>query len=638
MADVSPLAELLGQALYQFTLIKPLLPTYGHVIISALFPLYIGAHASLSRPSSASKPPKTSDNEAQDESENEEEDEEHQEDDQRMEGLAPSDALVFPLTAGATLGGLYLVIKYMGADLLNKILGFYFSQMGIFFAMAFLKDAISVLRSFIFPRKYTRRGKTWKPRPSERMFAIVQSPTTAQPVEIRKSPLPGLLGSIPLPESFLKALWVSREVLYWRAKVRFHMHRVIHFERSFGTLDILSALLSLPTVAYFTFVSKPWWLTNFLGFSFCYGTLQLMSPSTFVTGSLILGSLFFYDIYFVYFTPLMVTVAKKLDVPIKLLFPRPPAPSEAPDTVSLAMLGLGDIIIPGMMVGLALRFDLYLYYKWKCVQKARSEGEDSGVVKPVYQTATGGWGERFWAAPTKPTEPELERPYRHARSFPKTYFKASIVGYTIGMITTLAVMQIFDHPQPALLYLVPGILISLWGTALVKGQVNEMWEFSDAEEEEDTNERDGEDGQKYQVTSTDKNRSFFARIFSWSNEGSSTKSSKPDKASNKKGEDLTASSEKTDDEKENKKSDNNEAKSKSDSKDSDSKSLDLFSISIYVPRKTGSKTPKSQDYVADSILDKEDWSYVGVGKQEKENEPPAKRRRRSPRNAASMSQ
>ena len=48
-------------------------------------------------------------------------------------------------------------------------------------------------------------------------------------------------------------------------------------------------------------------------------------------------------------------------MPIKLLFPRPPVSGEAPDTVSLAMLGLGDIIIPGMMVGLALRFDLYLY-------------------------------------------------------------------------------------------------------------------------------------------------------------------------------------------------------------------------------------------------------------------------------------
>ncbi|KAL4874832.1 signal peptide peptidase-domain-containing protein [Aspergillus karnatakaensis] len=630
MADVSPLAELLGQALYQFTLIKPLLPTYGHVIVSALFPLYIGAHASLSRPNSASKPLKASD---LDDSDDEAEDEEQQDDSQKMEGLAPSDALVFPLTAGATLGGLYLVIKYMGADILNKVLGFYFSQMGIFFAMAFLKDAISTLRSFVFPRKYTRCGQTWKPKPSERVFTIVPSNSTpVEPVDARKSPLPGLLGLIPLPGFVVKALWITREVLYWRAKLRVHVHRVVHFECPLGTLDILSILISLPAVAYFAFVAKPWWLTNFLGFSFCYGTLQLMSPSTFVTGSLILGSLFFYDIYFVYFTPLMVTVAKNLDVPIKLLFPRPPAPTEAPDTVSLAMLGLGDIIIPGMMVGLALRFDLYLYYEKKGSLKARAEGETANFVKPAYQSATGGWGERFWAPSARSTEPELEPPYRDARTFPKTYFKASLVGYTIGMITTLAVMQIFDHPQPALLYLVPGILISLWGTALVNGQVNEMWEFSDSEEEEEgTNEKDGEKDKKEQITASGESRSFFARAFSWNSERKRPRDF--DKASDKK-----EKSPETDGEKLDKASDNDKPKAKSDSKDSNFKDLDLFSISIYIPRKAKSTNSESQIDTADSTPDKEDWSYVGVGKQEKENEPPAKRRRRSPRNDSSTSQ
>ena len=41
-------------------------------------------------------------------------------------------------------------------------------------------------------------------------------------------------------------------------------------------------------------------------------------------------------------------------------------------------------------------------------------------------------------------------------------------------------MSVFQHAHPALLYLVPGVLISLWGTALVRGEVKEMWEFSEA--------------------------------------------------------------------------------------------------------------------------------------------------------------
>ena len=41
---------------------------------------------------------------------------------------------------------------------------------------------------------------------------------------------------------------------------------------------------------------------NLIGFGFCYGTLQLMSPTTFWTGSLILGGLFIYDIIMVFYT------------------------------------------------------------------------------------------------------------------------------------------------------------------------------------------------------------------------------------------------------------------------------------------------------------------------------------------------
>lgn len=108
MADeVSPVAELLGQAIYQFTLLKPLLPTYGHLLVSAIFPIYVGAHASLSRPSSTAKPPKKDKKKGGHETDDEDEDEEDQGSIPKMEGLEPSDALMFPLTAGLTLGGLY---------------------------------------------------------------------------------------------------------------------------------------------------------------------------------------------------------------------------------------------------------------------------------------------------------------------------------------------------------------------------------------------------------------------------------------------------------------------------------------------------------------------------------------------------
>jgi minor histocompatibility antigen H13 len=58
----------------------------------------------------------------------------------------------------------------------------------------------------------------------------------------------------------------------------------------------------------------------------------------------------------VFYTPYMVTVATKLDVPIKLTF-------QAAERKSI--LGLGDIVIPGMVMALALRFDLWRHYEGK---------------------------------------------------------------------------------------------------------------------------------------------------------------------------------------------------------------------------------------------------------------------------------
>ena len=47
--------------------------------------------------------------------------------------------------------------------------------------------------------------------------------------------------------------------------------------------------------------------------------------------------------------------AKSFDAPIKLLFPR--ALEEGSKTATFSMLGLGDIVIPGIFVALVLRYD-----------------------------------------------------------------------------------------------------------------------------------------------------------------------------------------------------------------------------------------------------------------------------------------
>ncbi len=59
-------------------------------------------------------------------------------------------------------------------------------------------------------------------------------------------------------------------------------------------------------------------------------------------GFILLWGLFFYDIFWVYGTDVMLTVAKNLNAPIKLLFPI----DLAAVPPKLSLLGLGDIVIP----------------------------------------------------------------------------------------------------------------------------------------------------------------------------------------------------------------------------------------------------------------------------------------------------
>ncbi|KAI7968674.1 hypothetical protein EIK77_005690 [Talaromyces pinophilus] len=500
MADMNSILESLLPIVEQLKDMQPFLPTYAHLIVSALIPIYTGAHASLSRPSSAAKPKKKS--KVESDSEDEEEDE-GKDTGSKMEGLEPSDALMFPLMAGLTLGGLYLIIKWLkDPSILNKILSFYFSQMGLFFAGALLRDGLKVLRSYIFPTTYSSGGHQWKVNQSKRIFASIERGSDTIAIE-RTSPLPGFLGAIPLPATFRNSFWGLRAVVYQKVQLRIKALTSFKAKVRFDMLDVTAAISALVAVTYFAFFAKPWWLTNLLGFSFCYGSLQVISPSTFTTGSLILASLFFYDIYFVFFTPLMVTVATKLDVPIKMVFPRPAGPNEDPNEISLAMLGLGDIVVPGMMIGLALRFDLFLYYKYKSIMLSKKESSAEGAEKAVYQRATGGWGERFW---TSSNASKL-------LSFPKPYFYASIVGYISGMVATLIAMQFSQHAQPALLYLVPGVLISLWSTAYFRKELNSMWSFSDMMADEESKENIEEDKEKEGKKISTK-AGLFARIWS----------------------------------------------------------------------------------------------------------------------------
>jgi len=81
------------------------------------------------------------------------------------------------------------------------------------------------------------------------------------------------------------------------------------------------AIMSLALTCVYVY-SKNWILSNVLAIGFAVSAVSLIQLDSFVTGMLLLTGLFFYDIFWVFATEVMVTVAKSFDGPIKLLFPR----------------------------------------------------------------------------------------------------------------------------------------------------------------------------------------------------------------------------------------------------------------------------------------------------------------------------
>jgi minor histocompatibility antigen H13 len=202
------------------------------------------------------------------------------------------------------------------------------------------------------------------------------------------------------------------------------------------TLAEIISFIGSAVFSWFYFQKKHWVMNNVLGICFCLKGIERFSLGTYKIGAILLVGLFFYDIFWVFGTDVMVTVAKSLDGPIKILFPRTLTPDAITGKIQLSLLGLGDIVIPGFFLALLLRFDAH---------------NANLSYFPINVHA----------------------------SFPKPYFHSALIGYIAGMATTMFVMIKFNAAQPALLYLVPACLGSSFLTAIVRGEVKALLAYSE---------------------------------------------------------------------------------------------------------------------------------------------------------------
>mmetsp|Transcript_13301 Transcript_13301/g.18845 ORF Transcript_13301/g.18845 Transcript_13301/m.18845 type:complete len:450 (-) Transcript_13301:424-1773(-) len=169
-------------------------------------------------------------------------------------------------------------------------------------------------------------------------------------------------------------------------------------------------------------------VSNLLAWALAMVSLGAISLGSFQTGALLLGGLFFYDIFWVFGTDVMMTVATKVEAPIKFLYTAPPTPE--PKGYPFSVLGLGDVVIPGIFV--------------------RFMSELDKILKP--------------------------------QNF--SYFNAAALAYGVGLTICFGVNEITHAGQPALLYLDPACVGSALACGAANGQLEEVWNF--AKEEEDS--------------------------------------------------------------------------------------------------------------------------------------------------------
>lgn len=117
--------------------------------------------------------------------------------------------------------------------------------------------------------------------------------------------------------------------------------------------------------------------------------------------------------------------APKLPLPGKLVFP------SMHQAGHFSMLGLGDVVMPGLLLCFVLRYDAY-----KKTQLLPG-GCETGVPPP-----------------------------RHFSRI--SYFHCSLIGYFLGLLTATVSSEVFKAAQPALLYLVPFTLLPLLTMAYLK--------------------------------------------------------------------------------------------------------------------------------------------------------------------------
>lgn len=227
-----------------------------------------------------------------------------------------------------------------------------------------------------------------------------------------------------------------------------------------------------------------WILNNMIAAAMCITFLSHVRLPNFKICATLLGALFFYDIFWVFFSSHIFgsnvmteaadkradnvavrlaekvagktfdSLARRIDLPTKFKVPADlflSGQQESPD--QFIMLGAGDVAMPGLLLVLGMMADMAYSLQYTHKKSLRPR-ELAACILPMGLSRQRARG--------KPTH--------------HMYTTIGLIGYLVGLFSALVSSIFFQVAQPALLYLVPSTLIPMYVQGVRNG---DDWQAND---------------------------------------------------------------------------------------------------------------------------------------------------------------
>ena len=354
---------------------------YTAMLTLAIIPIWIGSHRSARKLLKA------------------------EEEENQAEVMTKEDAYMFPFVASGVLFSLYLVFSYVPEEYLSVVITGYFSVIGVLA----LTNTVRPLFVPLFPSWMTE--SPFELNLSQRVMKEVKDDDDGEEKEEEAEEEEEEESSKKKTKAASKEGKASKKAVAKETEEKVEVKENI-FLISVDYVDFICLVASIGIAVWYV-CTKNWIANNIFGLSFSINGIEMLCLGNIQIGCILLGGLFVYDIFWVFGTDVMVTVAKSFDAPIKLLFPK--------DFLingifgkQFTMLGLGDIVIPGIFVALLLRFD----FKRALDKLLKKKGAKNLSAETISKTPVN-----------------------------KTYFYAGYISYILGLVSTFIVMHVFQHAQ-----------------------------------------------------------------------------------------------------------------------------------------------------------------------------------------------